>query len=295
MTMSPFISARDVADRLGLRKHAGSWRGTCPACGYRDTFAVLAATNGRARLFCASCNDRDALADAVARVSGGFWQPPPRQDRADNAAQRERKQAAALRLWNSSEPAPDTLADTYLAARGLAALATSSVLGFRSDTPHPEGGSLPAMIALVSDATGKPIAVHRTFLARDGRGKADVTPSRATLGPYWGGAVHLDPVAPELAIGEGLESSASAGRLLELPAWAALSAGNLAKGLVLPPEVRSVTVAADHDGPGREAAHAAAERWRAEGRRARIARPDSAGCDFNDVLLARQTAEAAHA
>jgi len=76
------LTARDVADRLGLRKHARSWRGACPACGYRDTFAVLAGTNGRARLFCASCNDCDGLADAVARVSGGFWQLPLRQDRA---------------------------------------------------------------------------------------------------------------------------------------------------------------------------------------------------------------------
>ena len=75
------------------------------------------------------------------------------------------------------------------------------------------------------DAAGSPVALHRTYLARDGRGKADADPVRASLGPVWGGAVRLDPVAPELVVGEGIETSASAGRLLGLPAWAATSAG----------------------------------------------------------------------
>jgi hypothetical protein len=99
-------------------------------------------------------------------------------------------------------------------------------LRFHPDCPHPEGGRLPALIAAVTDADGGFLAIHRTFLTHDGR-KADVDPPRATLGPYWGGAVRLDPLAPELVVGEGVESSASAGRLLGLPAWAALSAGNL--------------------------------------------------------------------
>jgi len=74
-------------------------------------------------------------------------------------------------------------------------------------------------------------------------------------------------------IGEGIETAASAGLLLGLPAWAAMSAGNLAKGLLLPPEVRAVVVAADPDRPGRAAADAAAIRWQAEGRRVRTATP----------------------
>jgi putative DNA primase/helicase len=103
----------------------------------------------------------------------------------------------------------------------------------------------------------------------------------------WGGAIRLDPEAPEIAIGEGIESSASAGRLLDLPAWAALSAGNMARGLILPPLVRAVVIAADADEAGQKAAEAAAARWRAEGRRVRIARPDKPGHDFNDILAER--------
>jgi hypothetical protein len=148
------------------------------------------------------------------------------------------------------------------------------------------------MIALVCDVVGTPIGVHRTFLARDGS-KARAEPAKASLGPVWTGAIRLDPItsgAP-LVIGEGIESSASAGRLMGLPAWAAIGAGNLARGVLLPPEVGSVVIAADPDPAGAAAARDAWQRWSDEGRSVRIATPDGLG-DFNDLLLAR---EARHA
>ncbi len=222
---------------------------------------------------------------------GGSWQPPKRAEAADFAERRAAKQAKALALWNGSEPAVGTLVQEYGIARALPDLAASTALRFRLETPHPEGGRLPAMIALVTDATGAPIAVHRTYLRHDGTGKAAVEPAKASLGPVWGGAIRLDPVAPELVIGEGIETSASAAVLLGLPAWAALSAGNLADGLVLPPEVRSVVIAADPDSAGQKAAGEAWHRWRAQGRLVRLATPDGVG-DFNDVLRARETAHA---
>ena len=60
--------------------------------------------------------------------------------------------------------------------------------------------------------------------------------------------------------------------MLDLPAWAAISAGNMGLALDLPAQVRSVAVAADPDPPGRRAAAAAWRRWTREGRRVRIAR-----------------------
>ena len=111
-----------------------------------------------------------------------------------------------------------TPADTYLTRRELPGLAASPSLRWRPDVAHPSGGGVrhPAMVALVLDVTGTPIAVHRTYLDRDGR-KADLSPVKASKGTIAGGAIRLDPLAPELVIGEGIETSASAGRLLGLP------------------------------------------------------------------------------
>jgi hypothetical protein len=141
------------------------------------------------------------------------------------------------------------------------------------------------MVAAVTMGSGrKPVAVHRTFLAPQGTGKAPVEPVKMTLGPCRGGAVRLAPVTDPLMVGEGIETclaamSASTG----MPAWAALSTSGL-RTLVLPDGVREVIVLADGDDPGDAAARSAAARWKREGRRVRIARPPR-GSDFNDVLI----------
>ncbi len=286
------LTARDLVSRMKVKRYPRSWRGDCPCCNYRGAFSIREDKAGQALLWCTNGCDRDAINDAVTRIMGGSWTPPDRPDAKDAAAARARKQAAALRLWSGSAPALSTIADHYLTSRGLPGLTASPTLRFRGDCRHPEGGRLPALIALVTDAAGKPIAVHRTYLRPDGSAKADVEPPKASLGPIWGGAVRLDPIAPELVIGEGVETSASAGRLIGLPAWAAVSAGNLAKGLILPREVRRVVIASDPDTEGRKAARAAWFRWRGEGREVRIALPERDGCDFNDLLIARETAHA---
>ena len=237
---------------------------------------------GRPLVWCASCQDRDA----IARVLGGDILPRMPHGDIERAA-RARQRDKAIALWRSSEPAIGTLADAYLIRRGLPGLAESSALRFRADTHHPEGGRYPALFALVSDVNGQKIAIHRTYLGQDGQ-KANVEPAKASLGPIWGGAIRLQPIEADkpLVIGEGIESSASAGRLMGLPAWVAISAGNMANGLVLPPEAHSVVIAADPDDAGRTAARQAWHRWKAEGRQVRIATPDSSG-DFNDLLIAR--------
>jgi len=49
------------------------------------------------------------------------------------------------------------------------------------------------MVALVTRGTDDaPLAIHRTFLARNGAGKAPVEPQKMMLGPCRGGAVRLD-------------------------------------------------------------------------------------------------------
>jgi phage/plasmid primase-like uncharacterized protein len=199
-------------------------------------------------------------------------------------------------------PVPDSPAAVYLASRGLEHLITCQELRYSLACPHPNGTigtpvRLPAMIAAVRSVEGALCAIHRTFLLRDGTGKADIEPAKASLGFIKGGAVRLAVAGAgdELLLAEGIETAASAGLLKNLPAWSAVSAGNLAKWCAVPAAVRGVVIAADHDAPdergrcpGQAAAKAAAARFREEGRMVRVVIPNADGRDFNDVLLARE-------
>jgi len=117
-----------------------------------------------------------------------------------------------------------------------------------------------------------PLGVHRTFLARDGGGKAPVDPQKMMLGPCRGGAVRLADPGEVLMIGEGIETCLAVMLATSHPAWAALSTSGL-RALDLPNDVRNVIVLADGDDAGEAAARNCACRWQRGGRRVRIARP----------------------
>jgi putative DNA primase/helicase len=300
------VTARELALRFGLHRVGREWRGRCPCCFYRESFVLTDVKHGGVVAWCASCQDRAAIAATLREVQGNgdagncvAHHPADERAERDRQANAERKRERALSLWNGAGPCAEMPAARYLRSRGLDHLVACSELRYRADCPHPSSTRertirIPALIARVADADGKFAALQRTFLKRDGSGKADIEPARASLGPIWGGAVRLAPLqdvlaAGELVVGEGIETSACAGLLLGLPAWAAISAGNLAKGLALPPDIRRVVIAADPDAPGEDAARSAWFRWRAEGRAVRVATPHTPSHDFNDVLLAKES------
>jgi putative DNA primase/helicase len=205
--------------------------------------------------------------------------------------------AAAARLWGEARPITGTAADTYLTARGLTGFTSPALRCLLAHRHAPSGSTWPVLLAAVTDpATGELRAVHRTYLARDGRSKAPIEPAKMTLGPTAGAVIRLADTEPgkPLVIAEGLETSAAAGLILGAPAWAGIAAGNLAR-IQLPPEVGEVIIAADADPVGQRQAERAARRWQAEGRRVRVAVPDAEGADFADLLLQRRRApEVAH-
>ena len=291
------MNASELAARLGLHRAGREWRGSCPSCGYGSSACTLSTgKTGKPLLWCASCQDSQALVAVLLEAGGGadFDRHDDRANAEKAMESRQKKRERARIIWDGAASiTPDDPAGRYLARRGLAHLIGCQALRYREDVPHPAGGRIRGMVAQVQDATGALIGCHRTYLAADGT-KARLETAKASLGPIWGGGIRLSPVAPEIVIGEGIETSASAGLLLGLPAWAAISAGNLGKGLLLPPEVRSVLIAADDDGvnaqgrnPGIEAAEAAAARWQAEGRKVRIVKATTPGVDFSDILQAR--------
>ena len=190
----------------------------------------------------------------------------------------------ARELWIQAAAAKGTLVDIYLRSRGIVT-SIPPTLRFLSLAKHsPSNLFLPAMLAAVTVwPERRPCAIHRTFLANDGNGKAAVDTPRMTLGPCRRGAVRLAEATDQLMVGEGIETCLAAMQATGQPAWAALSTAGL-RNLEIPEHVKEVIILADADLPGEEAAQYAARRWVCEGRRVRIARPPK-GQDFNDLLL----------
>jgi len=281
------VSAEALARALGGRRSGRTWFACCPAHDDREpSLAIRDGDDGRVLVHChAGCEQRDVIAILRRR---GLWDridpltpsrsSPVTQPDADSAKRIE----AAMRIWDVSHDARGTLVATYLASRGLD-LPTSGRLRFHTALNHPIGTVWPAMVALVTDVADEPVGVHRTFLARDGSGKAPVSPARMSLGPIRGGAVRLAPVAKKLLVGEGVETTLTVIQKTGVPGWAALSTSGL-KTLILPGLVEEVVILADADPPGEAAARDAAARFTREGRHVRIARPSNGCKDFNDML-----------
>jgi putative DNA primase/helicase len=287
-------SAEAIAESLGGQKVGGRWMARCPAHDDRKpSLSIQDADDGKVLVHChARCSQEHVIA---ALQSRGLWRenayrfPKRSGSRPTVSNQPTRDEAirteAALTIWSATTPANGTSVETYLASRGLA-FPAAAALRFHARLKHQSGGIWPAMVALVTRGVDdEPVAIHRTFLARDGSGKAPVDPQKMMLGPCRGGSVRLAPAGDVLMVGEGIETCLAAMQARDLPAWAALSTSGLL-ALDLPPAVRDVIVLADGDAAGDAAGRDAALRWKREGRRVRIAHPPR-GLDFNDMLLGR--------
>jgi putative DNA primase/helicase len=286
-------TAEFIARALGGRKAGGSWTARCPAHNDRNpSLSIRDVNDGKVLVRChAGCDQELVIAALRAR---GLWtensarpflRPAPRVviERPDQDD--PKRSDFALAIWQSAQPANGTPVETYLASRGLN-LPPPNSLRFHAGLKHPSGGSWPAMVALVTRGSdGMPLAIHRTFLARNGAGKAPVDPQKMMFGPCRGGAVCLAASGDVLMVGEGIETCLAAIQATGHPAWAALSTSGL-RAFDLPRDVREVIVLADGDEPGEAAARDCALRWKWEGRRVRIARPPQ-GMDFNDLLMGR--------
>jgi putative DNA primase/helicase len=128
-------------------------------------------------------------------------------------------------------PLAGTFGQTYLNSRSLYLPPTSDLLFHSSLTDWAAKIGRPAMIAVVrrpdtGEWTG---GIHCTYLAADGRGKADMVKPKMMLGPCQGGVVMLHPMAPGglLGVGEGIETALAALKIFNIPTWAALSTSGM--------------------------------------------------------------------
>lgn len=291
------MSHIDVLHEHGIRLRSyepGKSRVPCPQCrkGKHDTALEVRLYEHAAFWNCYRCQWEGKATDHNASTI------PPHVIERERAArdQRRRQEEAdkaekAQRIVARGRPARGTIVEKYLAGRGLALpepgyLFDEHALLFVPDVYHwPSEQRLPAMVAPITNIMTREVqAVHLTFLAPGGAGKAAVDRPRLYQGPKAGGVVRLTPdaeVTNGLAIGEGIETCLVA-LLCSYPTWACLDAGNVGDMPVLE-GVETLNVLADHDPAGLAAAERVAARWRGSGREVRRLTPPTAGTDWNDV------------
>lgn len=275
--MSNAFAPQIPIDQLGRK--ATVYR-DCPNCAYESALAITQTQEGRLLYHChAGCTKEElwrAICGSDVKDSAPKTVLEPPTSHTSNYARA---------LWKRSLPSPGTIVEHYLKNRDITGPIPTAIRYLPEHLHAPSGTKWPVMLASVVDVTGQLRAVHRTYLNRDGTGKAQFEPARMTLGPVSECAAHLGVAGEALAVAEGIETALSFQIMSGMPTWAALSAGGIRR-LMLPPlpAAQFVTIAADADAAGINAAECAAERWRMEGRETRIMSPPS-GLDFNDMLI----------
>lgn len=195
----------------------------------------------------------------VAEEARTFLAMPPTE--AEPCQERTRDPAptgsteASRRLVAMSKPIIGTLVETYLRGRGITTLHGTGSLRFhprcyyRPDDYGPTE-TWPAMIAAVTDLDGHLTGAHRTWIALDGAGKAQVDTPRRAMGDLLGHAVRFGVPGSVMAAGEGIETTLSLRCALPGMAMAAaLSAAHLA-AILFPPTLRRLYIIRDNDPAG---------------------------------------------
>ncbi|THD11656.1 DUF7146 domain-containing protein [Metallibacterium scheffleri] len=148
------------------------------------------------------------------------------------------------------------------------------------DSETGECDVFPAIVARVQSREGMTLALHRTYLSKDGRGKAPVPEpkkmmSRPSSVSIHTGAIRLGPaIKGVLAVAEGLETALAVHAFTGYTCWSVVSS-SLMRSFLPPEGVRGVAIFADNDvsGGGQEAASALQEALKAKGIQTRLDLP----------------------
>ena len=250
------VKARPGDDALAVKIEPDGWTACCHRCGWSATSRLRQEDHRRPRAM-------------------------PRSVAIEPDAAAERRQELVRDIWRHAQPISPLFELPWLyltKLRGLRRWHPERLLW------HPAcpwgSGTTGCIIAPINAARGG-LVVGVWRIKPSLEGKAE----RRGLGPTKGNAARLfHPPGSQVVIAEGVEDALAAHELTSLPAWAALSAGNMAD-LVLPQHLLEVLILADRDdnGLGQERAHLLAARLRREGRHAEVRSPTT-GKDANDVL-----------
>jgi putative DNA primase/helicase len=244
-----------LAERGIVLRHArlGEHRAPCPECdrGPRDDALAVRLDLTIAVWTCHRCSWRGAVG-----YDGPTHEYRPPSERLTEPERRHETLAPwGLKLWQASRPIePGTVAARYLEGRGCRLPPPDGDLRWHPELQDRVSSFCgPALVALMTDpVSGKATSIHRTWLARDGSGKASIPRPRRILKAHpAAGIVRLWPdeeITLGLVIGEGIETCLAGARAGLMPVWACLNAANLAAFPVLP-GLEGIIVLVDHDRP----------------------------------------------
>lgn len=282
-------------DRSFLKKK----NGPCPMCGGTDRWRFTD-IKGLGTWWCNNCRGGNGIAlvmkfkglpfqEAAQCIERVLGEAPRGTKRAERSEEDHR--AALNRLWSSGQSVrADDPVDRWLHGRGVGMQNYPRCLraGMRIRHSGPPVTWHPAMLAMVTDASGKPAQIHRTFVTTDGA-KASVEKVRmfcaGAIPP--GGAVRLAEPSDVLGVGEGIETALAAAKMFAIPTWAALSDWGVEK-FEPPAGIKRLIIFGDNDqnGAGQRAAYALAARL-AGTLQVEVRIPNQTGSDWNDDVLAQ--------
>jgi putative DNA primase/helicase len=288
---------RQILSGIGIGSQHLSKKGSpCPLCGGTDRFLFFD-TGGHGTWLCRGCGGKGSGSDLVMRFRGLEFREAaklieqyigaPVDTEPTKPAPDPRSKLD--KLWAASKPTiRRDIVDTYLRSRGVgldrypSCIRTASSLRYYDDDAT---STFPAMLAMVHDAAAMPVTIHRTYLARDGSGKAPVEKPRKIVSKHGKSPhVRLTPIMPIMGVAEGIETALSATKLFKVPTWSVLSTYGITT-FEPPGGIGRLVIFADNDtnGAGQKAAYELAARL--SGRIAiEVKIPDQPNSDWNDAL-----------
>lgn len=284
-----------ISQRIPLQKRGQTYCTCCPF--HTDRTPSLYVYPDTNRYWCFGCGAKGNPIDFVmeydgvdfrgaAERVGGCQTPSGHLGSVSKVPKGRGNSGAAQKLWQNAGPIRGTIAERYLANRGL------YPEEFPSEPPlrfarilHPETRRYhPAMLSSLTDLDGNLTGIQRTFLTDDGHKLAGAK-AKLSLGAIRGNATKLGNGTNSLIICEGLEDGLSV--WVKAPpdtaVWVAAGASNIC-GINLPLQTSTVTIASDNDPAGRSSAEAATKAYGQPGRTVKIVSPLPEFKDFNEML-----------
>lgn len=245
------IIAQLISEQAVSRKH-----GPCPICGGKDRYRFDNNRND-GDWFCSVCGVGDGFKLLTGALAIDFAEAARRVDQIVNNIETEpfkpdididKRRHNMNAVWREAKHG-DVVAG-YLLKRGIPAEILQKATDLRGSRclrlyNHSKEYEIhPAMVALIRNSKGVPIAIHRTYIIPGEKKQKKIMPPLENI---TGGCVRLGEPDDVLVLAEGIETALAGWALTGYPAWAAVSAHSLAEMKSIPRHVKRVIICADHD------------------------------------------------